>query len=150
MILKRWTLFALLLTTPLFAQMPNTHSAPANLQVLPKTMADEEVHDLMQQWSDALGTHCSACHVSDPKNLAPNGQPRLNFADDSKPEKTIARSMLQMMNYINQQYLGKIDTSGQPVTCGTCHRGHLGPPPFLDSQEGQPPPPNSGAPTTKK
>ena len=34
-----------------------------------------------------------------------------------------------MVQEINTQYIGKIDNSGAPVTCGTCHRGHLDPQP---------------------
>ena len=37
---------------------------------------------------------------------------------------------------INANYISKIDGSGAPVTCGTCHRGHFGPEPFA-----VPPPP---------
>jgi len=35
-----------------------------------------------------------------------------------------------MVEEINANYISKIDSSGEPVTCGTCHRGHLGPEPF--------------------
>jgi hypothetical protein len=70
----------------------------------------------------------------------------LNFADDSKPEKATARLMVKMVEEINTQYVGKIDNSGAPVTCATCHRGHLDPPPFVappddDHDHPAPPPP---------
>lgn len=115
------------------APAPHKHPpapTPTNLQVLPKTMTGEQVHDLMHKWEDELGTECSTCHAADPKNLAPNGKPRLNFADDSKPEKATARLMVRLVEEINAQYIAKIDNSGAPVTCGTCHRGHLSPQPF--------------------
>jgi cytochrome c553 len=104
------------------------HPAPTNLQVLPKTMSGEQVHDLMHKWEAALGAECSTCHAADPKNIGPNGKPRLNFADDSKPEKNTARMMYRMVEDINTNYVSKVENSGIPVTCGTCHRGHLDPP----------------------
>lgn len=118
---------------PPAANAPEHHHeepAPTNLKVLPKTMTGEQVHQLMHQWEAALGAECSTCHAADPKNIAPNGRPRLNFADDSKPEKNTARLMYQMVEDINKNYVGKIDNSGVPVACGTCHRGHLDPPIF--------------------
>lgn len=118
---------------PPTANAPEQHHeepAPTNLKVLPKTMTGEQVHQLMHQWEAALGTECSTCHAADPKNIGPNGRPRLNFADDSKPEKNTARLMYQMVEDINKNYVGKIDNSGVPVACGTCHRGHLDPPIF--------------------
>ncbi len=112
---------------------PEAHSrpAPTNLKVLPKELTGEQVHEIMEQWSAALGAHCNACHVEDHGNIGPNGRPRLNFADDSKGMKIAARTMYTMTEKINTEYVAKIDSSGMPVTCGTCHRGHLGPEPFF-------------------
>ena len=87
----------------------------------------------MHKWSAELGTGCKTCHVADPKNVGPDGKPRLNYADDSKEEKKTARVMFKMMEDINMNYVSKIDSSGAPVTCGTCHRGHLGPEPYVPS-----------------
>jgi hypothetical protein len=109
----------------------HTHPAPTNLQVLPKTMTGEQVHELMEKWEGSLGVHCSTCHAADPKNIGPNGRPRLNYADDSKPEKATARLMYKMTEDINVNYVSKVPSSEVPVTCGTCHRGHLGPEPFV-------------------
>jgi cytochrome c553 len=113
---------------------PHVHPpapVPTNLQVLPKTMTGEQVHELMHKWEAALGTECSTCHAADPTRKAPNGRPMLNFADDSKPEKATARLMFRMVEEINTQYVSKVDNSGMPVSCGTCHRGHLEPEPFV-------------------
>jgi hypothetical protein len=112
---------------------PHHHEEPepTNLKVLPKTMTGEQVHELMHKWEAALGTECSTCHAADPKKLGPNGKPALNFADDSKKEKAAARLMYKMVDDINSQYVSMIDNSGIPVTCGTCHRGHLTPEPFV-------------------
>lgn len=111
------------------------HPAPTNLKVLPKTLTGEQVHEIMEGWEAALGTHCSTCHTADPKNIGPNGRPRLNFADDSKPEKSTARLMYKMVEDINGNYISMVDNSGAAVTCGTCHRGHLGPEPFVAPKE---------------
>ena len=123
--------------------------APTNLQVLPKSMTGEQVHELMHKWEAALGAECSTCHAADPNNIGPNGKPRLKFADDSKPEKATARLMYKMVNEINGNYIDKVDNSGVPVSCGTCHRGHLDPPIFAppkeDHDHGHEAPPPGGA-----
>ena len=68
--------------------------------------------------------------------MRPNGRPRLNFADDSKPEKKTARLMYKMTNDINDNYVSMVDEGTAKVTCGTCHRGHLKPETYV-------PPPRS-------
>jgi len=115
------------------AGAPEHHDAPppTNLQVLPKTMTGEQVHELMHKWEASLGSECSTCHAADPTKKRPDGRPMLNFADDSKPEKATARLMVRMVQEINSQYIGKMTDPGEPVTCATCHRGHLDPPPFV-------------------
>jgi hypothetical protein len=109
--------------------------APTNLKVLPKNLTGAQVHEIMEKWEGELGTSCKTCHAADPKNVGPNGKPRLNFADDSKEDKQTARKMFKMVEDINSNYIAKIDSSGMPVTCGTCHRGHLGPEPFVAPPE---------------
>jgi len=100
----------------------------------------------MDGWAAALGTHCDNCHTTDPKNIGPNGRPRLNFADDTKPEKSTARLMFKMTQDINENYVSMVDNSGAPVTCGTCHRGHLGPEPFVAPKRDGPRPPQGPPP----
>ncbi len=130
--------------------------APTNLQVLPKNLTGQQLHEIMEKFSGSLGVHCDTCHAADPKNLAPNGRPRLNFADDSKPEKNTARLMIKMSEDINTNYVSKIDNSGVAVSCGTCHRGKLHPEPFvIPSDDGGPrpqgaPPAGAMAPPTAK
>ena len=114
------------------------HPAPTNLKVLPKTMTGEQVHELMETWEGSLGVHCDTCHTADPKNIGPNGRPRLNFADDSKPKKDTARLMFKMTEDINKNYVSMVGETGAPpaqVTCGTCHRGHLKPEAFVIPDE---------------
>jgi hypothetical protein len=110
---------------------PSSYAAPTNLKVLPKDSTGMQVHEIMEQWSAALGTHCDSCHAEDPNKLDANGRPQLDFAADSKGMKAAARLMYTMTEKINVDYLAKIDSSGAPITCGTCHRGHLGPDPFV-------------------
>ena len=131
--------------TPPPAENNHAHAAPANLMVLPDHLTGDQVHEIMEGWAAALGVRCSACHAPDPNNIGPNGRPRLNYADDSKPEKAIARRMYMMTEEINKNYISRIDSSGAPVTCGTCHRGHIGPEPFAAPSGGQarPLPPQS-------
>jgi photosynthetic reaction center cytochrome c subunit len=114
---------------------PHEMPAPTNLKVLPRNLTGPQVHEIMEKWEGELGTGCKTCHAADPKNLGPNGKPRLNFADDSKEDKQTARKMFKMVEDINSSYISKIDSSGAPVTCGTCHRGHLGPEPFVPTPE---------------
>jgi hypothetical protein len=116
-------------------QHEHNHPAPTNLKVLPKTLTGEQVHEIMEQWEAALGAHCNTCHTPDPNNIGPNGRPRLNYADDSRPEKATARLMYKMTLDINENYVSMVDSSGAPVTCGTCHRGHLGPEPWVAPKE---------------
>jgi hypothetical protein len=98
---------------------------------LPKTLTGDQVHEIMEKWEGSLGVHCNTCHAPDPNNIGPNGRPRLNYADDSKPEKATARLMYTMTEDINRNYVSKVPNSDMPVTCGTCHRGHFGPEPFV-------------------
>ncbi len=104
--------------------------APANLQALPKGLSGEQVHQVMEEWADSLGVRCSACHSEETETAGLDGRPRLNFADDSKPMKAAARLMYRMTGEINGGYIAKIEGSGMPVTCGTCHRGQVSPEPF--------------------
>jgi hypothetical protein len=120
------------------SESEHAHTAPTNLKVLPRNLTGDQVHEIMEGWEVALGIHCSTCHAADPTNIGPNGRPRLNYADDSKPEKATARLMYTMTDDINVNYLSKIESSGFPITCGTCHRGHLGPEPFTSLDDDRP------------
>lgn len=97
-------------------------------------MTGEQVHQVMHGWAAALGTECSHCHAADPTRKLPNGRPALNFADDSKPEKSTARLMYRMVEDINNNFVSMIPASNEKaetVSCGTCHRGHVKPPEFV-------------------
>jgi hypothetical protein len=107
----------------------------------------------MEGWAGSLGVHCDTCHAPDPAGPGPNGRVRLKFDDDSKPEKQMARIMYTMTEDIKKNYVAKVaamdkmDTPAAPLTCGTCHRGHLDPEEFVIPKGGGPGgPPPAGAP----
>lgn len=108
-------------------------SSPRNLKVLPKYLTDQQLHDTMEQWAVSLSVQCGACHAYDGDKINPDGTPKLNFADDSNQMKVIARLMVTMTDQINDGYIDKLEGSGLPVTCGTCHRGRISPEPFIGS-----------------
>jgi Photosynthetic reaction centre cytochrome C subunit len=129
-----------------------SYPAPTNLQVLPKDLTGAQVHEIMETIDGSLGVHCDFCHAADPKNLMPNGRPRMDFADDSKDDKKIARIMFTMTDRINADYINKAktldpDSMGMTVKCGTCHRGHEMPEDFvIPTQQGPGGPPPAGGP----
>lgn len=103
---------------------------PKNLQVLPKDISGHDLIATMRGFTGALGVECSFCHAEDPATH------RMDFASDANPHKTTARTMIRMTNEINAKYLATIhDPDASPdmktVTCGTCHRGHSMPMPFV-------------------
>ena len=106
-----------------------------NLKVLPVNISHDELINTMRGFARALGTRCDHCHAAGPPG--PDGKEKLDFASDAKPEKNVARTMIRMVRTINGDYIAKVEQPklDNPVTCGTCHRGHTQPEPF------QPPPP---------
>jgi hypothetical protein len=115
---------------------------PTNLKVLSKDIQVGDLIGIMLGYEKQLGVECEFCHTK--------GAPRrLNFADDSKPEKITARTMIAMTNEINAKYLAKLKAPeqkpDQKVNCGTCHRGHSQPISFTPAEQqpsepGQTPP----------
>jgi Photosynthetic reaction centre cytochrome C subunit len=107
----------------------HTLPKPTNLQVLPKDISNTDLLALMRGYTKALGVECEFCHAEDPKTE------RLNYALDTKPDKTIARTMITMTDEINAKYLSTVDDpdatpAEKTVTCATCHRGSSMPMPF--------------------
>lgn len=107
------------------------YPAPENLKVLPKTLSGLEVRNIMDAWSKELGVRCVSCHTQDPVALVPGALDAHQFADDSKPMKSVARLMYTMTEGINNDFIAKVEGAGIPVTCGSCHRGSISPEPFV-------------------
>ena len=112
---------------------PPMHAAPTHLQVLSKNLSADQVHEIMGEWGLELGVHCSACHTA-PKNPDASGHLHPDFTDASKPEHEATRAMVRMTQEINEKYLPKMGAGAAPMTCGTCHRGHLVPEPYVTPQ----------------
>ena len=126
---------------------PRVFPAPTNLKVLPKDMTGAQVRDVMRNWEGALGADCETCHTPDPTKIGPNGKPQLNFADDSKKEKEMARLMYTMTEDLKKGPISKVASmddmskKAAPLTCGTCHRGKEDPEEFIipkDDRQGPP------------
>ena len=105
-----------MLLVPLFAQeappppgggQRRPPPEPKNLKVL--KVAPAELIPLMRAYSAGLGVRCDHCHVQG------------NFAADDKPQKEMARKMIEMTAHINTM------VGDGKVTCYTCHRGELEP-----------------------
>lgn len=93
-----------------------------NLKVLPKNITKDQMHEVMEEWEHALGTKCSFCHVRD------TATKKMDWANDAKPEKEMARKMYKMTEMLNKKYfhakkneLGMMSEEG--INCNSCHRG---------------------------
>ena len=82
-----------------------------NIQVL-KDLPADDLDGVMRFMAASLGVHCDFCHVTSEKGDWP-------MEKDDKKSKQTARTMMQMMNTINEQ-----NFDGKPtVTCASCHHG---------------------------
>lgn len=98
-----------------------------NIQSLKGVPADQLVPS-MQYFSAALGVQCGFCHVTAPA-FAPE--------KDDKDEKKTARTMIAMVQSINQA-----NFKGRPeVGCATCHAGRSNPAPLPPVGDERPQPP---------
>jgi tetratricopeptide (TPR) repeat protein len=104
------------------AQIPDKFT---NLQVLPKDVAKRELVAVMRGIAGDLGVRCTHCHVG-PDNLQ-----GMDFANDEKRPKRVAREMLRMTGLIEQTVAKLPGHEAEPhpaVTCYNCHRGLTRPP----------------------
>jgi len=76
---------------------------------------------MIDDFTDELGVSCSFCHAENKETHKPD------YASDEKPEKEIARNMMQMTIGINEKYFAlahpMIGDSLLAITCATCHHG---------------------------
>jgi photosynthetic reaction center cytochrome c subunit len=97
-----------------------------NLQVLPISMSDADVIQVMVRYGQELGVQCGFCHAEDSQTQ------QLDFASDENPRKQTARIMIGMLGDINNKYLAQVGDRryAVPISCGNCHQGQTYPPPF--------------------
>ena len=91
------------------------HPQPQNVKIL-KGLSTAQIYGYMvNQFSGGLKVSCQHCH-----NLAQG-----NFADDTNPNKHIARQMLLMSADLNQNWITQLPVSvgNYQVACATCHSG---------------------------
>lgn len=112
-----------------------------NLHILPQNISEDGLDSVMHHFTAALGVKCNYCHVRN------NEINKMDFANDAKPEKLIARKMMLMSIDINKNHFNEIeeemnenDNSNSTintndsvqymlkyVTCYTCHKGDTRP-----------------------
>ena len=120
---------ALALSQPAAAQGGGGQGQPLqNLQYFPKDMTRPELTQIMRGFAMSLGVRCEYCHAmrEGAPEPPPGGNPQLNYALDTKPEKLQARYMLRMVDSINTKLLAALphrDTPPTTIGCVTCHRG---------------------------
>jgi hypothetical protein len=119
------------MTIPANAQAPKIPDKFTNLQVLPKDITKQDLISTMKLFTRSLGVRCMHCH--DVNDQITEGE----LSSDKKPEKAVARTMMNMTAELNTKYVSQVklpdDPAPKPVNCWTCHRGQvkpeLGPPP---------------------
>jgi hypothetical protein len=104
------------------AALPPEEPKYKNLKVLPKDISSKDLSRIMiDDFEDGLGVSCGFCHSEEKDSH------RLDYASDEKPEKQIARLMMQMTMGINKKYFKLkqpvIGDSTLVISCITCHNG---------------------------
>ncbi len=111
----------LLINVPSNAQSPWSKK-PMNLKVLPQDISSDQLKEIMEAFTGALGVRCDYCH----DNSKGSKFSDIDFPSDAKPTKKIARVMMKMVESINENNL-KDARAFKPdlnkVQCITCHRG---------------------------
>src|SRR6476620_343788 len=104
-----------------------------NLKVLPKDISEQRLDSVMNEFEKALGVGCDFCHVKPADSTA-----NWDMAADDKPEKNIARKMIEMSNKINKDFFNATTKYGDEnalleIHCVTCHHGE--PHPEMEEEE---------------
>ena len=113
------------------AQPQQPQPAQRNLQVLPPDTPQDEVLQLMQGFSAALGVQCTYCHVQTAGSAGRGRGGRgaaaaFDYAADDLPQKKTARAMMRMVGDLNTTLttaVGRELAASSRVGCITCHRG---------------------------
>ena len=130
-----------------------------NLHILPQDISEDNLDSIMHHFTAALNVKCTFCHVRNTET------DKMDFPNDSKGEKLVARKMMIMAIDINKNYFKPMEDEwkkgeGQAitniadkdsvqymlrqVTCYTCHHGSAHPdkmPPKHEEQPKTPTPP---------
>src|SRR5438067_7127908 len=119
---KKFVVISLLSTTitGAVATLPAAPNEYKNLKVLPRNISSKNLSRIMiDDFEDGLGVSCGFCHAEEKDSH------KLNYASDAKPEKKIARLMMQMTIGINKNYFKLkhplIGDSALVINCTTCH-----------------------------
>ena len=97
------------------AQVPSQFS---NLQFFPKDISRDQLIGVMRGFSFSLNVRCEYCHAGKGGNELKD----MNYASDEKETKRTARTMLRMVDAINQNYIDKLGRQApKQVGCVTCH-----------------------------
>ena len=122
---RKWLvvfLITLVVMGSVAATAPKKNPAFKNLKVLPKDISQKQLSAIMvDQFQDELGVSCNFCHAENKDTHKPD------YISDEKPEKQIARRMMQMTIGINKKFFNlkhpKIGDSTLVISCVTCHNG---------------------------
>jgi len=91
-----------------------------NLHILPIDISQEELREVMGNFSSALGVGCDHCHVMGPD--------KRDFSSDEMETKRAARGMMLLTQSINDSLATVIGRQEvMRVECITCHRGQTEP-----------------------
>lgn len=100
------------------APAPKPQEPGKNLKVFNgQGLTDRSLDEAMDFMSASLGVSCAHCHVKDEAKKA------WAMDRDDKPEKQVARRMVQMTRALNQAHF----KGEEIITCATCHQGHRKP-----------------------
>jgi hypothetical protein len=90
-----------------------------NVEILPTTMAPDEVITLMKSYNASLNVDCVFCH----KGQIGKPWSTYDFTDTSKKRHETARLMMRTTNELNEKFKDLGDMGEETkVTCATCHR----------------------------
>jgi hypothetical protein len=114
--------FCSFFASAIYGQIPDKYT---NLKLLPKDIPYDELVERMRGFTKALGERCNFCHKGE------EGQPlsTYDFASDENEHKTIARTMITMLEDINTRHLKGLGDDEKParISCNTCHQGRKDP-----------------------
>lgn len=97
------------------AQFPD----PQNMLVLTELDTAQTWAYMQQQVSGAMAVGCQYCH-----DVKPGEDGNYLFNEDTFDQKISARSMMELVNDLNAQYIVNLPYwRGNYVTCATCHSG---------------------------